>query len=383
MRRRSFLVGSLVLATVLTGTFGAMMLTLPATSASATPVAIDADETAATIAALKPPKRTRPVVAIIGANDGTETTDYLIPYGVLKRADVADVYALGTQSGAIEMMPALKILPNASSAEFDAKYPDGADYVIVPAMHRSDDSATIAWIKKQASHGAIIIGICTGAKVLGFAGLLDGRRATTHWYDLSGIQKQNPSMQHVSNRRFVVDRGVATTTGVTASVPMSLTLVEAIAGHERAAEVAKDLGVDHWDARHDSSAFRTTRGFYRAAIGNTVAFWAHEKLGLGVETGVDEIALGLTADAWSRTYRSSALTIASSSAPVFTKGGIGIVPDRIVPTGKIKHMLPAISSVEPVKALDKALTDIAARYGQRTREFVALQLEYPSAVQAR
>ena len=53
----------------------------------------------ATIAALKPPKRQRPLIAIVGINDETETTDYLMPYGILKRADVADVVALGTKPG--------------------------------------------------------------------------------------------------------------------------------------------------------------------------------------------------------------------------------------------------------------------------------------------
>ena len=46
---------------------------------------------AATLTALKPPKRERPLIAIFGINDATEVTDYLMPYGILRRADVADV----------------------------------------------------------------------------------------------------------------------------------------------------------------------------------------------------------------------------------------------------------------------------------------------------
>ena len=46
--------------------------------------------------ALKPPKRQRPVIAVIGINDATETTDYLMPTGILRRADVADVLLLAT-----------------------------------------------------------------------------------------------------------------------------------------------------------------------------------------------------------------------------------------------------------------------------------------------
>ena len=52
---------------------------------------ITKDEANAILDGLKPHKRERPVIAIIGINDATETTDYLMPYGVLRRSDVADV----------------------------------------------------------------------------------------------------------------------------------------------------------------------------------------------------------------------------------------------------------------------------------------------------
>src|SRR5262245_60861816 len=78
--------------------------------------------------------RPRPVVAIVGLTRGTETTDYLIPYGVLTASEAAQVFALGTESGAIQLMPALKVEPQATVAEFDARFPEGADFVIVPAV---------------------------------------------------------------------------------------------------------------------------------------------------------------------------------------------------------------------------------------------------------
>ena len=67
----------------------------------------------------------------------------------------------------------------------------------------------------------------------------------------------------------MVDKGVATTTGITASMPMSLTLIEAIAGRDKAEAIARDIGLTHWDARHDSDAFQFTRPFALTAIGNT------------------------------------------------------------------------------------------------------------------
>lgn len=56
----------------------------------------------------------------------------------------------------------------------------------------------------------------------------------------------------------MVDQGVATTTGITASMPMSLTLIEVIAGRDKAEAVGRDLGFPDWDARHDSDAFQFT-----------------------------------------------------------------------------------------------------------------------------
>ena len=97
-----------------------------------------------------------------------------------------------------------------------------------------------------------MIGVCVGAKIVAEAGLLDNKRGTTHWYSLKELREKHPSMQYVPNRRIVVDQGVVTTTGITASMPMSLTLIEAIAGREKAESVARDLGLDHWDARHAS-----------------------------------------------------------------------------------------------------------------------------------
>ena len=141
------------------------------------------------------------------------------------------------------LFPALKVEPQATVADFDAQHPDGADYVIVPAMSRDDDPTALQWIKSQAEKGAIIVGVCAGAKVVGNTGLLDGRRATTHWYYLKELRAKHPAIRYVPDRRLVVDRGVATTTGITASMPMSLTLIEAIAGRDKADAVGRDLGL--------------------------------------------------------------------------------------------------------------------------------------------
>lgn len=351
------------------------ILSLPSGSQAAVAPTIAKEESEAAIKALKP-KRTRPLIAIVGINDQTETTDYLMPYSVLKRADVADVMLLSTKPGPVTLFPALKVEPHATLNEFDAKHPEGADYVIVPAMSRDDNPAALQWIRAQAGKGAMVIGVCAGAKVVANTGLLDNKRATTHWYYLKELRKKHPAIRYVADRRIVVDGRVATTTGITASMPMALTLIEAIAGRAKAEEVAQNLGLAQWDARHTSGAFQFTRPFALTAMGNTAAFWSHETFGLALVPGVDEVSLALVADAWSRTYRSRAVTFAASSDAVETKNGVRILPDQTATSWPAERLIPAINA-RPAKALDHALQEIAARYDERTADFVAMQLEYP------
>jgi putative intracellular protease/amidase len=124
------------------------------------------DEADATLTALKPPKRHRPLIAIVGINDATEATDYLMPLGILRRADIGDVMPLATEPGPVKLYPALQVEPQATAEDFDAQNPEGADFVIVPAMSREDDPAVLEWLESQAAKGAKIIGVCAGAKVV-------------------------------------------------------------------------------------------------------------------------------------------------------------------------------------------------------------------------
>jgi putative intracellular protease/amidase len=375
--KRFLLWGGLGVVVLALAGFGGWILTLPSTPVAMAQPPIAEAEAAATIAALKPPKRERPVIAIIGVNEGTETTDYLMPYGILRRADIADVVAVATKPGPVTLYPALTVEPQATVADFDAKYPDGADYVIVPAMYRDDDPVVLAWLQAQSKKGAMVVGICAGAKVVAAAGLLDGKRATTHWFYIDEIRDEHPTLQYVSDRRLVVDQGVATTTGITASMPMMLTLIEAIAGRQKAESVASDLGLAEWDARHDSNAFKFTRPFALTAMGNTLAFWSRDDLGMELQPGVDEVSLALVADAWSRTYRSRAVIFAAGEGALESRNGIKILPDRIASGWASEDLVPSIAGKQPAVALDDTLKDIGTRYGSSTVNLVAMQLEYP------
>jgi transcriptional regulator GlxA family with amidase domain len=374
-KRRIFFIG----LGIVTGlaTFGVIrILSLPAPTHDRAAPPIPQEEINATISALKPPKRKRPLVAIIGINDATETTDYLMPYGILRRADVADVIALSTGPGPVTLYPALKVEPEATIKDFDTQYLEGADYVIVPAMSHDDDPEALEWIRSQANKGATIIGICAGAKVVAETGLLDGKRATTHWYYLKGMLDKHPSIQYVADRRLVVAQGVITTTGISSSIPMTLTMIEAIAGREKAEAVARNLGIEHWDISHNSAAFKMTRPFALTVLGNVLAFWNREQLGIELSPGIDEVSLALAADAWSRTYRSNVLTFSGSADAVTTRNGARILPDRITTSWPDKRLVPVIGELPPVQFFDNTLRAIEERYGTYTAYVVAMQHEY-------
>jgi len=383
MRKRSLAAMGAAAAVVLAaGGFGLWLATLPSDVATAAPP-VPPSEAAATLAALRPPHGVRPVVAIIGLNDATETTDYLMTAGILRRADVADVVLVATEPGPVQLYPALKVEPDATIAQFDAGHPHGADYVIVPAMSRDDDPAVLAWLRRQSAKGAIVIGVCAGAKVVAAAGLLDGKRATTHWYYLKELLARTPTVVYVADRRIVSDGDVTTTTGVSASMPMMLTLVEAIAGRERAEAVARDLGLEGWDARHASDAFRLTRPFVTTVLANRLAFWNREELGIPLVAAMDEVSLALVADAWSRTYRSHAASLGRTASAVTTANGVRVLPDRVVQDWPEEGVVSTFPDQPPAAALDLGLGAIAARYGARTADVVAMQLEYPRPASAR
>ncbi|MEQ1866541.1 MAG: DJ-1/PfpI family protein [Micropepsaceae bacterium] len=338
---------------------------------AAAPAVISLDETARTLAALKPPKRARPVIAVIGANDGTETTDYLVPYGVLKRSGVADVFALSTKSGPVTLMPALTVMPDMTAAVFVKRYPDGADYVIVPALHDPRDVAVRDFIKAQAASGATIVSICDGTLVLANAGLLEGRSATGHWFWIDSVAKAHPTMHRVRDRRYVADRGVVTSTGISSSIPVSLALVEAIGGRERAAALAHEIGARGWDAAHDSGAFHLIRDDIWMVLGNLfVGLWSSETVGVRVADGADVIAAAFMADSYGRTFRSRA--VALGSQPFRTAEGLEILPDS---GGATPDFVVELPQSQPAHALDMALAGVKARYGDATAAFVRVQLE--------
>ena len=92
---------------------------------------------------------------------------------------------------------------------------------------------------------------------------------------------------------------------------------------------------------------------------------------------VDLVDLALVADAWSRTYRSNATSYAASLDAVVSMNGVRLVPDRAAANWPEDRRVSIFADRKPGDALDLVLDAIAARYGDRTTDVVAMQLEYP------
>lgn len=326
--------------------------------------------------------RSRPVIAVVGENSGTVLSDFVIPYGVLARTGIAEVVSVATQPGLLRLEP-LQIKPDHTVSDFDLRFPDGADYVFVPAVEKRDDPTLIAWVASQAAKGATMISICNGSIVLANAGLTRGHRATGHWSTYRTRVEKYPDTQWVKNIRYVVDGKLISSAGITAAIPTSLALVEAIAGTEHAVTLAKQLGVDGWGTQHNSDAFNIVFSDYVKGFTNT--FFHHtDTIGVPIFEGVDEIALALTADAYSATLRSHVYALGQSNAAIKTLSGLMLVPNKVIGQGpQLDRILPEWVAVPPMQALDQAIEDINKKYGPSTARFVMLEGEYSKPVSKR
>jgi len=330
--------------------------------------------------------RTRALVAVIGENgsadSSTELVDFVVPYGILAQSGATQTIAVATHAGVLNMRPALRLQAQASIDEFDVRFPDGADYVIVPAVSKYNDPALLAWITAQAGKGATIVSICDGALVVANGGLMKGHRATAHWDTEDLRPKKYPETTWLKNRRYVADGKIVSSAGISAAIPVSLALVEAIAGHDRAAALAQDLGVTDWSTQHNSEVFHPRFGvnLWAFIAANYTNRWFHsrQEIGMPVASGIDEISLALTADAYSRTGRSKVFAISASTEILQTRNGLMLIPDRISGGGNPPdRMLPEFDATPSALTLDHALVGIADRYGRSTAYAVALDFEYP------
>lgn len=113
-----------------------------------------------------------------------------------------------------------------------------------PALpQRAPDAALSTWLRSAAARAARYGAICNGAFLLAHAGLLDGKRVTTHWNDAASLARRFPQTKVEPDRIFMRDDRLYTSAGVTAGIDLSLYLLAQDCGAEVALNVAKRLVV--------------------------------------------------------------------------------------------------------------------------------------------
>lgn len=105
------------------------------------------------------------------------------------------------------------------------------------------DEALLAWLRARAQAARRVASVCTGAYLLGAAGLLEGKRAVTHWADCDRLARQFPRTRVEMNAIFIRDGDLWSSAGVTAGIDLALAMVEDDIGHAAATWVARDLVV--------------------------------------------------------------------------------------------------------------------------------------------
>lgn len=121
-----------------------------------------------------------------------------------------------------------------------------ADLLLVPGGvvdAEAADAAFVGWVRERAAQARITASVCTGAFVLAAAGLLEGRRATTHWEDVADLRARHPGVDVVDGPRWVDEGAVVTSAGIAAGIAMSLHLVARLAGADLAHATARQMDV--------------------------------------------------------------------------------------------------------------------------------------------
>lgn len=187
----------------------------------------------------------RPLLVVLF--DGVQSLDVTGPVEVFAGAGQAvgdpGAYPIRTASpdgSPVRTHSGLTLVPDCSLA--DAEVPHT---LLVPGGRgtRTPDPRLVDWLREHADDVERIVSVCTGAALLAAAGLLDGRRATTHWAYCDHLARAHPAVEVDADPIFVRDGKIATSAGVTAGIDLALALVEEDLGRDTALTVARHLVV--------------------------------------------------------------------------------------------------------------------------------------------
>lgn len=190
-----------------------------------------------------------PSIAML-AFPGVQALDITGPMDVFAEAnhylEPAQQYrltVLGTVPGSLSCSNGMLLQPHACYEDMR----EAPDLLIVPGgpdvPRQPSDERLSGWLREMGARAARIASVCNGAFLLAHAGLLDNRRATTHWNDVQNLTARFPLITVQPDRIFVRDGHVYTSAGVTAGIDLALHLVFEDCGADVSLNVAKRLVV--------------------------------------------------------------------------------------------------------------------------------------------
>ncbi len=185
----------------------------------------------------------KPVKVGFYLQDGVEILDFAGPMEVFVQAGF-EVFTISKTKKTIISQGVLKIMPDFSIA--DAPESDVIAFFGGNSGVASNDPEVIAWLQKRSTHTKTLFSVCTGAFILGKAGLLDGLTTTTFHTQIESLQKEVPKAKVLSNVRFVDNGRVITTAGISAGIDGALYLVSKLRGEATAKAVALTIEYDKW-----------------------------------------------------------------------------------------------------------------------------------------
>lgn len=158
------------------------------------------------------------------------------------REKAYEVFVIGREAGPVASMSGITVTADRGLADDISDI----DTLLIPGALTGgnafyDDPDYIAWVRRAAGDVRRLCSVCSGALLLASAGLLDGRRATTHWMDAEQLREDYPAVRVEANRIFLEDDGVFTSGGITAGIDLALALIERDHSRRLALKVAKRL----------------------------------------------------------------------------------------------------------------------------------------------
>jgi cyclohexyl-isocyanide hydratase len=155
-----------------------------------------------------------------------DQTDFTGPFEVLSRLPNSTFHVIGKTTKPVADIKGLVLVPQVAMADAPQ-----LDLLVVPGGEGvnevMEDEETLAFIRKQASRARVIFSVCTGALTCGAAGLLKGRRATTHWASFHLLEFFGAIPV---NERVVTDGNLVCAAGVTAGIDGALTIAAMLRG---------------------------------------------------------------------------------------------------------------------------------------------------------